>query len=44
MTREEVFERLNKVFQEVFDDETIEVNDDTTSEVSMTGILLNISI
>ncbi len=32
MTREEVFERLNKVFQDVFDDETIEVNDDTTSE------------
>ena len=32
MTREEVFERLNKVFQEVFDDETIEVNDDTSSE------------
>ena len=32
MTREEVFERLYKVFQEVFDDETIEVNDDTTSE------------
>lgn len=32
MTREEVFERLNKVFQEVFDDETIQVNDDTTSE------------
>ena len=32
MTREEGFERLNKVFQEVFDDETIEVNDDTTSE------------
>ena len=32
MTREEVFERLNKVFQEVFDDETIEVTDDTTSE------------
>ncbi len=32
MTREEVFERLNKVFQEVFDDETIEVNEDTTSE------------
>ena len=32
MTRKEVFERLNKVFQEVFDDETIEVNDDTTSE------------
>ena len=32
MTREEVFERLNKVFQEVFDDEIIKVNDSTTSE------------
>lgn len=32
MTREEVFERLNKVFQDVFDDPSIEVNDDTTSE------------
>ena len=32
MTREEGFERLNKVFQEVFDDETIKVNDSTTSE------------
>ncbi len=32
MTREEVFERLNKVFQDVFDDETIVVNDNTTSE------------
>ena len=32
MTREEVFKRLNKVFQDVFDDETIEVNDNTTSE------------
>lgn len=31
MTREEVYERLNKVFQEVFDDESIEVNDATTS-------------
>lgn len=32
MTREEVFERLNKVFQDVFDDETIEVNDETTAD------------
>lgn len=32
MTRNEVFERLNKVFQEVFDDETIKVNDATTSD------------
>lgn len=32
MTREEVFERLNDVFREVFDDDTIEVDDDTTSE------------
>ncbi len=32
MSREEVYERLNKVFQDVFDDETIEVNDDTTAD------------
>ncbi|MCD7709351.1 MAG: acyl carrier protein [Clostridiales bacterium] len=32
MTREEVYERLNKVFQEVFDDETITVCDATTAD------------
>lgn len=32
MTREEVFARLNKVFQEVFDDESITVHDGTTSD------------
>ena len=32
MTREEVFERLNGVFQEVFDDEDITVNDDTVAD------------
>lgn len=32
MTREEVYERLNKVFQDVFDDETIEVHDETTAD------------
>lgn len=32
MTREEVFERLNEVFREVFDDETIVVTDETTAE------------
>ncbi len=32
MTREEVFERLNKVFQDVFDDDTIEVHDETTAD------------
>lgn len=31
MTREQVYERLNPVFREVFDDETITVNDATTS-------------
>lgn len=31
MTREEVYERLNKVFQDVFDDEDITVNDATTA-------------
>ena len=32
MTREEVYERLNKVFQEVFDDDSIMVNDNTTAD------------
>lgn len=31
MTREEVYERLNKVFREVFDDDAIVVNDSTTA-------------
>ena len=32
MTREEVYKSLNGVFQDVFDDEGIEVNDETTSD------------
>lgn len=32
MSREEVFETLNEVFRDVFDDETITVNDDTTAD------------
>jgi len=32
MTREDVYERLNEVFREVFDDESIELQDETTSE------------
>lgn len=32
MSREVVYERLNKVFREVFDDEDIVVKDETTSE------------
>ncbi|MBO5504835.1 MAG: acyl carrier protein [Lachnospiraceae bacterium] len=31
MTREEVYEQLNEVFRDVFDDESITVNDATTS-------------
>lgn len=31
MTREEVYTKLNEVFQEVFDDDSITVNDTTTS-------------
>ena len=31
MERNEIYERLNLVFQDVFDDETITVNDQTTS-------------
>ena len=32
MTRETVYERLNEVFQDVFDDETITVQDNTTAD------------
>ena len=32
MTREEVFETLNEVFQDVFDDMSIEVDEHTTSD------------
>lgn len=32
MTREDVYTRLNKVFQEVFDDESIQVCDSTTAD------------
>ena len=31
MTRAEVFEKLNEVFREVFDDESITVGEETTS-------------
>lgn len=31
MSREEVYEALNEVFQDVFDDEDIQVNDATTA-------------
>lgn len=31
MTREEVYERLNEVFRDVFDDESITVSDETTA-------------
>lgn len=32
MTREDVYEKLNEVFQDVFDDEDISVNDYTTAD------------
>ena len=32
MTRNQVYERLDKVFQEVFDDNSITVSDSTTSD------------
>ena len=31
MTREEVFQKLNKVFQDIFDDDSILVRDETTA-------------
>jgi len=32
MIREDVYERLNEVFRQVFDDDSITVNDETTSD------------
>ena len=32
MSREEIYEQLNEVFQDVFDDEDIIVNDETTAD------------
>ena len=32
MNREEIYEQLNEVFQDVFDDEDIIVNDETTAD------------
>lgn len=32
MSREEIYERLNEVFQDVFGDDNITVNDDTTAK------------
>lgn len=29
---EEIYERLNEVFRDIFDDDTIEVNDSTTAD------------
>lgn len=31
MNREEIIERVNEVFREIFDDEVLEVNEDTTA-------------
>lgn len=32
MTRDEVFNKLNEIFREVFDDDEIEVSEETTSD------------
>ena len=32
MTREYVYEKMNEIFQRVFDDETIELEDDTNAD------------
>ena len=32
MTRDEIFDQLNEVFRDVFDDESITVDDDTTAD------------
>ena len=41
MTREEAYKKLDEVFQDVFDDDTIHVNDDTMKNVGeMMDIIL----
>ena len=35
MSREEVFEKLEQVFQDVFDDESLHVTDETTAPSRM---------
>ncbi|MBR5375843.1 MAG: acyl carrier protein [Lachnospiraceae bacterium] len=32
MTREELFEQINEIFREVFDDDTLVITDETNSE------------
>ena len=32
MKREEIYERLNKVFREILDDDSIELHDETTAD------------
>ena len=32
MTREEIYERVNKVFREILDDDTIELRDETVAD------------
>lgn len=32
MTKNEIYERLTEVFRDVFDDETIEISDETTAD------------
>ncbi len=45
MSREEIFEKLNEVFREVFDDEEITVNEETTAkDVEGWDSLMHISL
>jgi len=45
MSREDIYKRLNEVFQDVFDDEELTVNDDTTaSDVDGWDSLSHISL
>ncbi|MBR6394134.1 MAG: acyl carrier protein [Ruminococcus sp.] len=32
MTREKIYDKLNRVFQDVFDNETLEIEDNTTAD------------
>ena len=44
MTREEVYERLNGVFREILDDDSIELHDETVADDSFEHINLIVGV
>ena len=44
LSKDEIIERLNDVFRDVFDDDTLEVDENTTLMISRIGTLSSISL